>query len=99
MDFEFGFLKTLIHPDAFIIVPVLYLLRLFLSQTPKIPKWSYAWILLVIGVFFCFLRFGFGFQSYMQGVLCTGAAMLLTDLLHLTKDAALRKNKSQDKDI
>ena len=50
MDFN---LEMYIRSDAFILVPVLYVIGLLLRQTPYIPKWSHVWIKLLFAVIAC----------------------------------------------
>ncbi len=48
-----------IRPDAFILVPVLYIIGIFLRQTPHIPFWTHSWIKLIFAVIACLLHYGF----------------------------------------
>lgn len=93
---EFEFLRTLIRPEAFILIPVLYIIGFFLERTPRIPEWSHAWILLTIGAISCFLSFGLEIQSFIQAVLCTGAATLSKDLIHPPIIAAIEKRNGNN---
>ena len=40
-----------IRPDAFILIPVLYIIGMFLRQTPRIPFWSHSWIKVIFAVY------------------------------------------------
>lgn len=71
-----------INPNAFILIPALYFIGLILDQTPKIPKWTHAWIKLMIAVVSCLIYFGLDIRSFVQGVLITGAEMVFKDLIH-----------------
>lgn len=83
-----------IRTDAFILIPVLYVIGLLLRQTPYLPKWSYAWIQMLFAVISCLLYYGLEIQSVVQGILVTGAAMISTDVLHNTIDGITEsKNK------
>ena len=73
-----------IRQDAFILVPVLFFLGLFLKQTPYIPSWSHAWIQLSFGVIACLLYYGFRIESVVQGILVTGTAVISRDLIENT---------------
>ena len=73
MDFN---LSMYIRPDAFILVPALYFLGLFLKQTPFIPAWTHSWILLIFSVVSCLLYYGFEIQSVVQGILVTGVTVI-----------------------
>ena len=83
-----------IRTDAFILIPVLYVIGLLLRQTPYLPKWSYAWIQMLFAVISCLLYYGLEIQSVVQGILVTGVAMISTDVLHNTIDGITEsKNK------
>ncbi|NEU30804.1 holin [bacterium LRH843] len=77
-------LSLYIRQDAFILIPVLYFIGLFLRQTPFIPAWSHAWIKVTFAVVSCLLYYGFAITSVVQGILVTGAAVIFRDLLHNT---------------
>ena len=77
-------LTIYIRPDAFILVPALYILGLFLRQTPRIPVWSYVWIKLAFAVIACLLYYGFIIQAVVQGILCAGAAVVSREILQNT---------------
>lgn len=83
-----------IRKDALILIPTLYILGLILRQTPKIPVWTHAWILLFVAVFSCLLYYGWEIQSVVQGILVTGVAILAKDLIH--KTIAQSKDKKDD---
>jgi len=94
-----------IRPDAFILVPVLYIIGIFLRQTPHIPFWTHSWIKLIFAVIACLLHYGFQIESVVQGILVTGAAVISRDLLRITvngidqrKQMKLDKQKEKDKD-
>lgn len=91
MDFN---LEMFIRSDAFILVPVLYFIGLFLRQTPYIPVWSHAWIQLFFAVIACLLYYGLEIQSVVQGILVTGAAVIFRGLMHNTISYGL--NESQN---
>lgn len=75
------FLSIYIRPEAFILIPTLYFLGLILEQTPKLPKWTHAWIKLLFAVISCLIYFGFFITSVVQGILVTGAEMVLRDTI------------------
>ena len=50
--------------DFLILVPVLYVLGLFLKGTPKVPNWLIPWIIGVLGVALGFGIGGFNAVSY-----------------------------------
>ncbi len=94
-----------IRPDAFILIPVLYIIGMFLRQTPRIPFWSHSWIKVIFAVIACLLHYGYQIESVIQGILATGAAVLSRDLLSITvngidqrKQTRLDKQKEKEKE-
>lgn len=90
-----------IRPSAFILVPALYFIGLFLKQTPFIPKWSHVWIQLAIAIISCLTYYGVEIQSVIQGILVTGVTVISRDLIHNTLDGiteAKEKKKNGDND-
>lgn len=70
-----------IRSDALILIPTLYFLGWILAQTPKIPVWTHAWILMSVAVFSCLLYYGWEIQSVVQGILVTGITVLAKDII------------------
>lgn len=91
MDFN---LDMYIRSDAFILVPVLYFIGIFLRQTPYIPLWSHVWIKLLFAVIACLFYYGLEIQSVVQGILVTGAAMIFRGLIHNTIYYGLNESKN-----
>ena len=88
-----------IRQDAFILVPVLFFLGLFLKQTPYIPSWSHVWIQLSFAVIACLLYYGFRIESVVQGILVTGTAVISRDLIENTISGFnFYKNNRKDDD-
>ena len=94
-----------IRTDAFILVPVLYIIGIFLRQTPHIPYWTHSWIKLTFAIIACLLHYGYKIESVVQGILVTGAAVVSRDLLSITvngidqrKQTKLDKQKEKDRD-
>ena len=94
-----------IRPDAVILIPVLYIIGIFLRQTPGIPFWSHSWIKVIFAVIACLLHYGYQIESVIQGILATGAAVLSRDLLSITvngidqrKQTRLDKQKEKEKE-
>nr|WP_106783337.1 phage holin family protein [Lysinibacillus timonensis] len=79
---EVEIIKTLINPESYVLIPVFYIILLFLRQTPKIEPWTHAWIITGISIISCFLYYGFVIHSFVEGVLVAGASILLKDLIH-----------------
>ena len=70
--------------EALIIVPVLWVVGVFLKQTPFIPNWAIVWVLLFLGVTLTMALLGVSIFSLMQGILVTGAAVMGHQLLKQT---------------
>ena len=94
-----------IRPDAFILVPVLYIIGIFLRQTPHIPFWTHSWIKVIFAVIACLLHYGYQIESVVQGILVAGAAVLSRDLLSITvngidqrKQTKLEKKKQKEQE-
>ncbi|GGA71374.1 phage holin family protein [Ornithinibacillus halotolerans] len=95
MDLSFD---MYIRPDAFILIPVLYFIGVFLRQTPRIPEWSYVWIQLTFAIVACSLYYAWEIQSVVQGILVTGAAVISRDIIQNTIGGANWLQKSPEKD-
>ena len=96
MEFDF---TMYIRQDAFILVPVLFFLGLFLRETPSIPHWSYSWILLSFAVIACLLHYGFSIESVVQGILVTGTTVISRELIENTISGFnFYKNNHKDDD-
>ncbi len=80
---EASILETLINPESYVLIPVLYIILLLLRQTPRLNQWTHAWIITGVSVICCFLYFGFNIQSFVEGVLVAGASILIKDLIHI----------------
>ncbi len=76
------YLKIYIYPETLILIPTLYFLGLFLYQTPNIPYWLQTWIKLIFAVISCLLYFGMDIRSVVQGILVTGAEIILRETIH-----------------
>ncbi|KAB2336009.1 holin [Cytobacillus depressus] len=81
---SFDVLEQYIQPEVFILIPVLYLIGLFLRQTPFIPIWLHAWIQLVVADIACAIIIGNNVNAFIQAVLVTGASVFLKDLINHT---------------
>ena len=77
-------LSMYIRPDAFILVPALYFIGLFLRQTPQLKPWSHPWILMAFAVLACMLHYGWAIESAVQGILVTGVAVISRDIIENT---------------
>jgi NhaP-type Na+/H+ or K+/H+ antiporter len=80
---EMDIMKYIVE-EALIIIPMLWIIGLFLKTTPGVPNWTIIWVLLVLGVLITIALLGFTPQAIIQGVLVAGAAVLGHQLLKQT---------------
>ena len=84
-------LESFIRPESVIMIPVLYLIGLFLDRTPIVPSWITPWVQVFVGVTFCLAYYGMIIQAVVQGILVAGSAVLTKDLIHKPINAAKKK--------
>ena len=70
--------------DAYILIPVLYVIGMMLKRTPGIPDWLIPWILLVIGMAGGFFLRDMQIDGLLQGVLVTGVTVFGNQLIKQT---------------
>lgn len=68
--------KDFIVEQALILIPVLYIIGVFLKQSNAVKDEIIPLVLLSLGILCSNLLLGFGMQSTIQGVLVTGATVL-----------------------
>jgi len=72
--------------EAYILIPVLYVIGVFLKWTPKVPDWTIPWILLGLGMIGGFFLGGMTLNGILQGILVAGATVFTNQLYKQTKD-------------
>lgn len=77
-------IANFIVKEAYILVPVLYVIGLLLKRTPKLPDWLIPWILLALGMAGGFFLGGMQFSGLLQGVLVTGVTVFSHQLYKQT---------------
>lgn len=70
-----------VNDQALILIPVLYIIGMFIKSTPKIPDWLIPFILLAIGILGSFALLGVSIQSVVQGILVSGTAVYTNQLI------------------
>jgi len=70
-------LNEYIVEQALIVIPVLLILGKIIKGTPRFKDWTIPYILLVIGIVLTTGLLGFNVDAIMQGVLVTGASVLI----------------------
>lgn len=68
-------LASFIVKDAYILIPVLFVIGLLLKRTPGLPDWLIPWILLVLGMAGGFFLRDMHIDGLLQGVLVTGVTV------------------------
>ena len=81
MDIE---LANFIVKDAYILIPVLYVIGLLLKRTPKLADWLIPWILLGLGMAGGFFLGDMQLEGLLQGVLVTGVTVFSNQLYKQT---------------
>ena len=82
--------------EAYILIPVLYVIGAFLKKIPNIADWLIPWILLGVGVLGGFFLADMSVHGILQGVLVTGATVFANQLYVQT--AIKSKENSNNKD-
>lgn len=77
-------LNEFIQENMVVLIAVLYVLGMLLKNTPRVPDWTIPWALLVIGVTLAIVVGGLCADSIIQGVLVTGATVLINQLIKQT---------------
>lgn len=78
-------LKEYLVEDALGIIPALMILGKIIKDTPKVQDWLIPYILLVLGIIFTIGVIGFSFDSVIQGILVSGAAVFGNQLYKQAK--------------
>ncbi|MBE6067776.1 MAG: hypothetical protein E7211_08800 [Clostridium lundense] len=79
-------LMDYIMEQAFILVPVLYVLGIMLKTTNMVKDWCIPWILLIIGVLGAISLMGLNAYAIIQGVLVTGVTVYANQLFKQSID-------------
>lgn len=66
-----------ITQEAYILIPVLYVIGMILKKIPNIPDWVIPFGLLIIAIPVALALSGWALQGALQGVLVTGATVLI----------------------
>ena len=77
-------LAEFIVGDAYILIPVLYVIGMLLKKTPGLPDWLIPWILLALGMTGGFFLHGMQIEGLLQGVLVTGVTVFTHQLFKQT---------------
>lgn len=77
-------LMDYIVSDAYILIPVLYVIGMLLKKIPGIKDWLIPWVLLGLGMIGGFFLSGMKLGGILQGVLVTGATVFANQLYKQT---------------
>ena len=66
--------------EAYILIPVLYVIGMFLKKIPNIADWLIPWILLVLGMLGGFFLADMSFGGLLQGILVAGVTVFANQL-------------------
>lgn len=72
--------------QALILVPVLYIIGMFLKNTPKIKDWTIPYILLACGILGAIAIMGLSPSAVIQGVLVAGTTVFTNQLIKQTRE-------------
>lgn len=89
-------LLALVDSEILVMIPVLYIVSLFLKQTPNVPQWIITWILLAVALTVCFIYYGPSNHAFIQAVLVTGIASLAYDLILVTLKRVIKKTNDNN---
>ncbi|KRU46269.1 hypothetical protein FDG33_09005 [Clostridium sporogenes] len=73
-----------IKEQAFILIPVLYVLGLMLKSNKRIQDWVIPWILTICSILGAILLMGLNINAVIQGILCVGVAVYGNQLVKQT---------------
>lgn len=77
-------LMSYIIEEAYILIPVLYVIGVFLKNIPKLADWLIPWILLGLGMLGGFFLKDMQFSGILQGILVAGATVFANQLYKQT---------------
>lgn len=77
-------LINFVPEQLLVLVAALNVLGIFLKNTPAIKDWVIPYILLTVGIAASSFLVGFNATGILQGVVCTGVAVLTNQLFKQT---------------
>ena len=77
-------LINFVPEQLLILVAALYIIGVFLKDSKKIKDYLIPWILLTISIGFSIAINGISATSILQGIICTGVAVLSNQLIKQT---------------
>lgn len=97
-------LMSYIVSESYILIPVLYVIGMFLKKIPNIKDWLIPWILLGLAMVGGFFLSGMQLSGILQGVLVAGMTVFANQLYKQTivkskEDSAVTTGKGDDSDV
>lgn len=86
LDLLIALAETFILGELLVLIPVLYMLGIFLKRTPVLEDWLIPWIVVVAGVVFALVLAGLTPEAVIQGILIAGVTVLTNQLYTQTKN-------------
>lgn len=86
-------LMSYIVNEAYILIPVLYVIGMFLKKIPNIKDWLIPWVLLGLGMIGGFFLSGMQLSGILQGVLVAGVTVFANQLYKQTIVKSKGSNK------
>jgi hypothetical protein len=81
MNMDFG---NFIMEQALVLVPVLYVIGMFLKNTPVVKDWTIPYVILGLGVLGAVAIMGLSATAVIQGVLVAGVTVFTNQLIKQT---------------
>ncbi|SHE78703.1 phage holin family protein [Clostridium fallax] len=72
--------------NIMILIPAIYILGIFLRNSPKIKNWTIPWILMVLGILGSIVIEGFSFLAIIQGIIVAGMAVFTNQIVKQTRN-------------
>ena len=72
--------------EVYILIPVLYIIGMFLKKIPNLKDWMIPWILLGLGMLGGFFLAEMSIHGIIQGILASGASVFANQLYKQTKE-------------
>lgn len=69
-----------LNENVYTLSIALFVIGLFLKQTPKVPNWSIPYVLSALGIIACNMIMGITLEATIQGILVAGVAVYVHQL-------------------
>ncbi|KAB8139290.1 holin [Gracilibacillus oryzae] len=74
-----------VAPEMLIVIAALWVLGMFLKNTPSFPDWFIVWAILIAGIVAALFVVGFSVEGVIQGIIAAGVAVFVHQLIVQTK--------------